>query len=62
MSWSYRKRGYEARTHKKAVARRDALNIRFIVVSSGIVGMCDAPRNSVIDSVFIRRMLVYSAR
>lgn len=42
--------------------RRAALVIRFIAVSSGKEGMCDAPRNSVADSVFISRILAYSAK
>lgn len=36
--------------------------IRLKAVSSGMLGMCEAPKNSVADSVFIRRMLAYSAR
>lgn len=32
------------------------------MVSSGSVGMWEAPRNRVAESVFIRRMLAYSAR
>lgn len=36
--------------------------IRLIDVSSGRVGMWEAPRNRIVDSVFIRRMLAYSAR
>ena len=39
MSWSYRNRGYEARTHRNSTDRREALAIRFIVVSSGTVGV-----------------------
>lgn len=31
-------------------------------MSSGIVGMWEAPRNSVAESVFISRMFAYSAR
>ncbi len=31
-------------------------------MSSGSVGMWDAPKNNVAESVFIRRMLAYSAR
>lgn len=42
--------------------RSAALVIRLIVVSSGMLGMCEAPRNSTAESVFIRRMLAYSAR
>lgn len=36
--------------------------MRLIVVSSGMFGKCDAPRNSTADNVFIRRMFAYSAR
>lgn len=32
------------------------------MVSSGIVGMWEAPKNRVAESVFIRRILAYSAR
>lgn len=39
-----------------------ALNIRFIVVSSGRRGLCSAPRNRIVDRVFIIRMFEYSAR
>lgn len=42
--------------------RRAALVIRFTVVVSGMWGRWVAPRNSVADSVFINRMLAYSAR
>ena len=36
--------------------------IKFTDVNSGKVGMCEAPRNRMTDSVFISRMLAYSAR
>lgn len=36
--------------------------IKLTAVNSGKEGMCEAPRNSVADSVFISRMLAYSAR
>lgn len=36
--------------------------IRSMAVSSGISGMCEAPRNKAVESVFMRRMLAYSAR
>jgi len=42
--------------------RRAALIIRFVAVSSGIVGMWEAPRNSVAESVFISRIFAYSAK
>lgn len=39
-----------------------ALVMRLIVVSSGMFGMCEAPKNKTAERVFIRRMLAYSAR
>lgn len=39
ISWSYRNRGYEARTHRKTRDRMAALVVRLIVVSSGSVGI-----------------------
>lgn len=33
-----------------------------MVVSSGMRGLCSAPRNRTVDSVFINKMLEYSAR
>lgn len=33
-----------------------------MLVNSGMFGMCEAPKNSVADSVFIRRMFEYSAK
>lgn len=36
--------------------------MRLIVVNSGIFGMCAAPINSTAESVFISKMLAYSAR
>lgn len=62
MSWSYRNRGYEARTHRKTRERRAAFVIRLTAVSSGRVGMCAAPMNRLAERVFIRRMFAYSAR
>lgn len=62
MSWSYRNRGYEARTHRNTTDKKAALVIKLIVVSSGMDGMCDAPKKRIADRVFIRRMLAYSAR
>lgn len=62
ISWSYRNRGYEARTHKNITESSAALVIRLIAVSSGIVGRCNAPKNRVAESVFIKRMLAYSAK
>lgn len=62
MSWSYRNRGYEARTHKNKADSRAALIIILMVVSSGNIGRLVAPINKMADSVFINRMLAYSAR
>lgn len=62
ISWSYRKRGYEARIHKNTMDKMAALVIRLIVVSSGRVGMREAPRKREAERVFIKRMLAYSAR
>lgn len=42
--------------------RRAALIIRLVAVNSGIVGMWEAPKNSVAESVFISKILAYSAR
>lgn len=39
-----------------------ALVIRFTVVSSGSVGMWEAPRKRLAERVFMNRMLAYSAR
>lgn len=39
-----------------------ALIIRFIAVNSGMAGMWDAPKNKIAESVFISRILAYSAR
>lgn len=42
--------------------RRAALIIKFMDVSSGTAGVWEAPRNRMVESVFMRRMLAYSAR
>lgn len=62
ISWSYRNRGYEARTHKNKTDKRVALIIRLIVVTCGRDGIWDAPKKRVADKVFMRRILAYSAR
>lgn len=36
--------------------------IKFVEVSSGIVGRWEAPRNRMVESVFISKILAYSAR
>lgn len=41
---------------------RAALVIKLIAVSSGREGIWEAPRNNVAESVFMRRILAYSAR
>lgn len=38
------------------------MTIKLAAVSSGIAGMWEAPRKSVAESVFMRRMLAYSAK
>ena len=62
MSWSYRNRGYEARTHKNTTERIAAFVIKLAAVSSGRVGMWDAPRKREAERVFINKMFAYSAR
>lgn len=62
MSWSYRKRGYEARTQRKTTERKAALVIRLIAVSSGRMGMWEAPKKRMVERVFISKMFAYSAR
>jgi hypothetical protein len=62
ISWSYRKRGYEARTQRNTTDSRAALVMRLAAVSSGRVGMWSAPRNRMVERVFIRRIFAYSAR
>lgn len=62
MSWSYRNRGYDARTQRNSTERRAALVMRLTAVSSGKRGRWEAPKKRVAESVFIRRMLAYSAR
>lgn len=62
MSWSYRNRGYEARTHRKMTDRSAAFVMRLVAVSSGSDGRWDAPKNRIVESVFMSRMLAYSAR
>lgn len=62
ISWSYRNRGYEARTHRNTIESMAAFVIKLVAVSSGNVGKWVAPRNRMADRVFIRRMLAYSAR
>lgn len=39
ISWSYRKRGYDARTHRNRTDRSAAFVIKLTEVSSGSVGM-----------------------
>lgn len=61
ISWSYRKRGYDARTQRNVIVSSIVFVIKFMVNSAGgfvVPGFM----NIVADRVFIRRMLVYSAR
>lgn len=60
ISWSYRNRGYEARTHRNRVVRAIVFAMRLVVNSSGF--MVPGFMNIITDRVFIRRMLEYSAR
>lgn len=62
MSWSYRKRGYDARTHRKEIVRSRDLSTKLVVYSSGMSGLWNAPRNRVAVKMFIMIMLAYSAR
>lgn len=62
ISWSYRNRGYDARTQRNSRESIAAFIIILMEVSSGKAGMCDAPINRIADSVFMRRILAYSAR
>lgn len=62
INWSYRNRGYEARTHKNKTDNRAAFVIKLTAVSSGKRGICNAPKNKTVERVFINRILEYSAR
>lgn len=62
MSWSYRKRGYDARTHRNEMVRSIDFVTKLIVYSSGISGLWNAPRNRMVVKMFIIMMLAYSAR
>lgn len=62
ISWSYRNRGYEARTQRNIIDSIVAFIIRLTVVISGIMGLCRAPRKIIVDSVFINKIFEYSAR
>lgn len=62
MSWSYRKRGYDARTHRKEMVRSRDLSTKLAVYSSGMNGLWNAPRNRVVVKMFIIMILAYSAR
>ena len=44
------------------IDNKAAFVIRFAAVSSGIVGVRWAPRKRIVERVFMRRMLAYSAR
>lgn len=62
MSWSYRNRGYEARTHKNMIERRAALVIRLTAVSSGASRTRGGPIKRTAERVFINKIFAYSAR
>lgn len=62
MSWSYRNRGYDARTHKNRVVSTRALIIKLVVYNSGNIGLLCAPRKRIIVRAFIMMILAYSAR
>lgn len=62
ISWSYRKRGYDARTHRKRMVSPIVFTMKLMVYSSGIRGLCVAPRNRIVVRAFIIIILAYSAR
>lgn len=62
MSWSYRNRGYDARTHRNRAVSRRVLIVKLVVYSSGNNGLLYAPRNIITVRAFIMMMLAYSAR
>lgn len=61
INWSYRNRGYEARTHKNPMDNITVFVINESENISGIFNMLGF-KNKMVVSVFIIRMLVYSAR
>lgn len=61
INWSYRNRGYDARTHTKIEVNRAAFSISIIVESCGKHGQ-DDPKNRITDKVFIIIILAYSAK
>lgn len=62
ISWSYRNRGYDARTHRNNMESSAAFVIILIEVSSGKVILWVVPKNRIVDSVFINKILAYSAK
>lgn len=62
MSWSYRNRGYAARTQRNTRASMVSLIIIFAEAASGNDGSYDVPRNKDAVSAFMNRMLAYSAK
>lgn len=61
INWSYRNRGYEARTHRNPMDSITAFVISESENSSGIFNILGL-KNIIVVSVFIIRMLVYSAK
>lgn len=62
ISWSYRKRGYDARTHRNSTVSMRVLITKFMLYSSGNIGLLYAPKNKIVVRVFIIIILAYSAR
>lgn len=62
ISWSYRNRGYDARTHRKSVVSKRVLITKFTEYSSGKIGFLYTPKKSTTVRAFIIMMLAYSAR
>lgn len=57
MRWSYRIRGYEARTHTKSAAK-----IRvFIIIAEFLIGLGVKPRYKMAENNLITRIFIYSA-
>lgn len=61
MSWSYRKRGYEARIHKKVEDSSKVFVINSSVNISGIDSVLSEPRKMMAVRAFIRMIFMYSA-
>lgn len=59
--WSYRNRGYEARTHRNKDVRIRVFTMKFEVKISGWLWLLRGAINRMEDRAFIRIILVYSA-